>query len=52
MPTTTSRSRGRHRRARRDWWIELLWPGTVAALTVEQALRQDERERSYLRVTS
>lgn len=47
MLTTTGRSRGRHRRARRDWWIELLWPGTVAAVTVEQALHQEERERTY-----
>ena len=38
--------RGRHRRARGDWWRELLWPGTVTALTVRQALGQGHRERT------
>ena len=32
--------------ARGDWWRELLWPGTVAAVTVPQALRQWHRERT------
>jgi hypothetical protein len=47
MPTEASRPRGpRHRRARGDWCRELLWPGTVAAVTVQQALRQWHRERT------
>lgn len=52
MLTKTSRPRGRHRRVRHDWWSELLWPGTVAAVTVEQALRQEDRERTYLPAAS
>ena len=47
MPSEASRPRGpRHGRARGDWWRELLWPGTVAAVTVPQALRQWHRERT------
>jgi hypothetical protein len=44
--TETRRQRGRHRRARGDWWRELLWPGTTTALTVRQALGQWQRERT------
>lgn len=39
----------RHRRTRRDWWTGLLWPGAVATVTVEQVLRQWQRECTYLR---
>lgn len=49
MPTEASRPRGpRHRRAPGDWCRELLWPGTVVAVTVRQALRQWQRERTSL----
>ncbi|MGH3719402.1 MAG: family 1 glycosylhydrolase [Pseudonocardiaceae bacterium] len=36
----------RHRRARGDWWRELLWPGAVVAVIVWQTLRQWQRERT------
>ncbi|MGH3686577.1 MAG: hypothetical protein ACRDRE_19490 [Pseudonocardiaceae bacterium] len=40
-----SRQWGRHRRARGDWWRELLW-AMVMVVIVRQALRQWQRERT------
>jgi len=41
MPSEASRPRGpRHRRARGDWWRELLWPGTL--VTAEMTLRVED----------
>ncbi|MGH3709976.1 MAG: hypothetical protein ACRDRQ_18120 [Pseudonocardiaceae bacterium] len=45
MMAEASRQWGRHRRARGDWWRELLW-AMVMVVIVRQALRQWQRERT------